>query len=213
VCAVEGPQCRDSRVGNQGAARKTETLGFLDMYAALTHALDAVGEGCIDVDTLTQSQSALLERAQRNLRRAAELAAHGAANVAPPWVFASERHSILDAECRRRIVSLSRWPSDAFLAPLQDASISADFEATLPTILPEGRAALCDSAELCALHERLTRASCTEVQFWFCFFQHVATLRRTVLPPDDARSSSEAARAADDEFEEFLASPLPCVSR
>eukprot|EP00322_Chrysochromulina_rotalis_P021149 CAMPEP_0115845414 /NCGR_PEP_ID=MMETSP0287-20121206/9340_1 /TAXON_ID=412157 /ORGANISM="Chrysochromulina rotalis, Strain UIO044" /LENGTH=200 /DNA_ID=CAMNT_0003299187 /DNA_START=45 /DNA_END=647 /DNA_ORIENTATION=- len=184
------------------------------MYAALTHTLDCVADptlACIDVECMEPRQLSMDERARLACERAEALAAKD--EVQPPWRFCSERFSILEAECEARCVSIADYGKDRFLTPLLSTGPPDQFVRDLPSLLPLGRAALRESHLLAQLRQRLVPAACSEDAFWYCFFTHVRDVRTSLLPPSwarpVARSASEEARAEEDEFERFLASPLP----
>merc|ERR1739841_256330 len=104
---------------------------------------------------------ALRKLARERLEQAVRFA--GAEEVAPPWVFSSERHSILEAECRRRIEICASWPATAFLAPLLGSrSPPADFASRLADLIPVGRAALRESLALASLCQRLVPTYVTD---------------------------------------------------
>lgn len=173
--------------------------------------------GCIDFDTFDESErstSIREEHVLHNLQRAAYLAS--LESVAPPWRFLSEQYSILEEECRRRIVSLAALSDDQFLGPLTACDNgeppSGFVEHDLPAFLPTGRAALRESAELAGLYARLTPSRVSHEAFYFCFMEHVQCARRSVLPPTTMRSPSAERRHAEDEFEAFLTSPLTRAS-
>lgn len=184
------------------------------MYAALTHTLDMVCDPtttqapAVDVKCCVDPH-ALAKLARERLERAVELTS--AEEVAPPWVFSSERHSILEAECRRRIEICASMPTTAFLSPLLGSQTPpADFN-ELPDLLPVGRAALRESPALTGLRQRIVPASVTDEGFWFCFFAHANAVRKSVLPPPPQK---EASVIADDEFDQWLAGPFsPGLSR
>ena len=170
--------------------------------------------GCIDFDTFDdgeRSTSTRQEAARHNLQRAAYLASLET-SVAPPWRFLSEQYSILEEECRTRIVAMAALTDAQFLAPLPACDGGEPprsfVEHDLPSFLPTGRAALQESAELAGMHARLTPSVCSHEAFYYCFFEHVHCARRSVLPPTTMRSPSAERRHADDEFESFLTSPL-----
>ena len=173
------------------------------MYAALTHVFDCVGDPAIDVNFKLDPRT-LLARGKANLERAQSEA--NLEHVAPPWTFAAERLSILDDECRRRIVQLAEWPEAAFLAPLQaDCSLRRGSPEDIPFRVPEGQAALRESEALSQMRHELVPRRMSDTEFWMCFFHHVDIIRSALLPPPTA---AEEIVAADAEWESFLASPL-----
>lgn len=187
------------------------------MYAALTHTLDSVSLGCIDVQCAVETRPlSLLERAKLNCQRAQALADIEACQ--PPWRFLSERHSILEAECERRCRAIAGMSNEQFLSQLLQPSTCGNLEGVpaafadvmLPVMLPVGHSALQEAPDLDGMRRRLVPAICTDVAWWYCFFKHCEAVKAQLLPPNPViRSASDERRADDDDFERFLASPLP----
>ena len=146
--------------------------------------------------------------ARRNCEAAAKLSSRE--EVRPPWVFTSERHSILEAECRRRIEALAGYHPNAFLEPLQGAlTPPADFTHQLRENSAVGRAAIRESPCLAGLRHQIVPTLASDEAFWYCFFEHARAVRASVLPPSN-KGEQPGARAEDD-FDAWLSAPLAPV--